>query len=117
MLLDELDKVYIAQNSKFVPKTLEEFIRRMISKGSAFIICTNLKEQDLLNTFGESTMSMFRGHLQFLNFLGDDYRKNQNTEWLSRLDQDIDYFDPVIVDDATRMGRREIKEEADAWRV
>jgi len=115
ILFDELDKVYIAQKSNFVAKTLEEFIRRMISGGVAFIICTNLHEEELGRMFGESTMSMLRGHLRFLIMAGEDYRKTQNSDWSDRMEEDIDYMNPHIVKFASELYDRETQEEAIGW--
>ena len=115
ILFDELDKVYIAQKSNFVAKTLEEFIRRMISSGVAFIICTNLDQMELGKMFGESTMSMLSGHLRFLTLAGDDYRKTQNADWLDRLEDDVEYMNPHIVEFAYALHNREIQEEAVGW--
>ncbi len=115
LLLDELDKVYIAQNSNFVSKTLEEFVRRMISRGVAFIICTNLSEEDLTKMFGESTMSMLRGHLRFLALLGEDYRNTQSADWMSRLDSEVDYWNSHILESANILRDREQQEETLDW--
>ena len=115
VLLDELDKVYIAQGSNFVGKTLEEFIRRMFSRGTAFIICTNLLESDLERTFGQSTMSILRGHLNFLLLEGDDYRNTQMNGWLSRLQKDMDYRNPHILKYARQLFEREQREDSIGW--
>lgn len=115
ILLDELDKVYISQKTNFVPKTLEEFIRRMISSGVAFIICTNLVEADLIKLFGESTLSMLRGHLKFLLMDGEDYRDTQNEDWLNRLETDIDFSNPHIIKSAYELYDRELREDSVDW--
>lgn len=115
ILLDELDKVYISQKTNFVPKTIEEFIRRMISSGVAFIICTNLMESDLVKLFGESTLSMLRGHLKFLLMDGEDYRDTQNEDWLDRLDTDIDFSHPHIIESAYELYNREVQEDSVDW--
>jgi DNA replication protein DnaC len=115
ILFDELDKVYIAQKSNFVAKILEEFIRRMISSGVAFIICTNLVEDDLGKMFGESTMSMLRGHLRFLTLAGEDYRKTQNADWLDRLEDEVEYMNHHVMEFAYALHNREVQEEAVGW--
>lgn len=117
ILLDELDKVYVAKGSNFVMKTIEEFLRRMISGGVAFIICTNFSESDLGSMFGDSTLSMLGGHLRFLILDGEDYRRtHQASDWLSRLDKDIDYHNPHIVEFATMLHERETQEDAFGWK-
>lgn len=115
ILLDELDKVYIAQNSKFVPKIIEEFIRRMISSGVSFIICTNLSEEGVVRTFGESTVSMLKGHLRFMRFLGEDYRKTQNQAWLDMMEDGVEYRSPHIVEYAYKLWNREEQEQTVGW--
>ena len=116
ILFDELDKVYISRTTNFVTKTLEEFLRRMISNGCAFIICTNLLETDLVSMFGESTMSMLRGHLNFITVAGSDFRETQKTDWLSRLEADVDYSNEHILDSAYNLYARELEEEDVGWR-
>lgn len=115
ILLDELDKVYISKTSNFVTKTLEEFIRRMISNGCAFVICTNLLETDLVSMFGESTMSMLRGHLNFITIAGSDFREAQKSDWLARLEADIDYSNDHIIDFAYTLYTRELEEADIGW--
>ena len=115
ILFDELDKVYLAKGSNFVAKTLEEFLRRMISGGVAFIICTNLTDESLTSMFGESTMSMLRGHLRFMLMAGSDYRKTQNADWMDRLEEEIDYHGDHIVESAYMMEQREQQEDSDVW--
>ena len=115
ILFDELDKVYIAQKSTFVAKTLEEFLRRMISGGVAFVICTNLVEEELTTMFGDSTMSMLRGHLRFIAMAGNDYRKTQSSDWLSRLEEDLDYHNNHIVTNAYALRDREQQEDERVW--
>jgi len=104
ILLDELDKVYIAKASDFVPKTLEDFVRRMISKGASLVICTNLLEEELVEMFGETTMSILQGHLKFvlLSTLIDN-RLEQKKAWLARLNADVSYYHPSIVEKAYRL--------------
>ena len=115
ILFDELDKVYIAQGSNFVSKTIEEFLRRMFSRGVAFVICTNLMESDLVQTFGQSTMSILRGHLNFVVVEGEDYRDVQKDDWSARLDSAVDYWNPHIVKYAQELHGRERKEDALGW--
>lgn len=116
LLLDELDKVYVAKGSNFVTKTLEEFFRRMISNRVAFIICTNFDESGLIDMFGDSTVSLLLGHLRFLTMAGKDYRKTyQSSDWLTRLGHDIDYHNPHIVEFSNALYTREMQEDTIGW--
>lgn len=115
LLLDELDKVYIKARSNFVTKTLEDFIRRKISDGSAFIICTNHDETTLENVFGQSTVSMLKRHLKFINIEGSDYSETLQNNWERMMRADRDYFDDHIVKCACRLLDREREEDAVVW--
>lgn len=111
LLMDELDKVYVAQGSTFVSKTIEQFIRRMLGRGAAFVICTNMGSEQLASMFGASTMSVITGHMKLLGLRGHDFRATQQLDWDQRLEQDIDYFHPHIVELATALAAREAAEE------
>lgn len=114
LLVDELDAVYIAHNSVFVPKMIEEFLRRMFSRGAALVICTNTGPEHLGALFGTSTMSAITGHLKLLPlFGGSDFRDTQQSDWDRQLERDVDYFHPHIVELATALRAHEIAEESE----
>lgn len=115
ILLDELDKVYIANRSTFVEKTLEDFLRRTTSGGVSLIICTNYDEDTLEDVFGQSTMSMLRRHLKFVNVTGGDYSETLQSRWDTLMDSDRDYFSAPILDMANRLMARELQEDLLDW--
>jgi DNA replication protein DnaC len=111
ILLDELDKVYIKAKSNFVVKTLEDFFRRKTSDGSCLIICTNHDEGTLEEVFGQSTMSMLRRHLKFINVEGGDYSDTLQTRWDTLMESERDYFSDSIMTMAQRLTDREQSED------
>jgi DNA replication protein DnaC len=115
LLLDELDKVYIKNRSNFVVKTLEDFIRRKTSDGSVFIICTNHDENTLENVFGQSTISMLKRHLKFINIEGSDYSETLQDNWERMMRTDRNYFDEHISECAYRLLNREREEDKVGW--
>lgn len=112
ILLDELDKVYIANRSNFVPKTVEDFFRRVMSQGSSLIVCTNHDEATLEDVFGQSSMSMLRRHLKFVNVEGGDYSEKLQSRWDDLMESNRDYFDSHIVEMAERLMSRELEEDS-----
>jgi len=117
ILLDELDKVYIKAKSNFVTKTLEDFFRRKTAEGSSLIVCTNHDEKTLEEVFGQSTMSMLRRHLKFLNVEGDDYSDTLQTRWDTIMESNRDYFDACITDMAQRLMDREQAEDDNVYQT
>lgn len=115
ILLDELDKVYIANRSTFVEKTIEDFLRRVTSNGSSLIVCTNYDEDTLEEVFGQSTSSMLRRHLKFVSVEGGDYSGKIQSRWEGIMESDRDYFSRSIVDMAARLMEREIQEDTLVW--
>jgi DNA replication protein DnaC len=116
ILLDELDKVYVKSGSNYVPKTLEDFIRRMTSAGATFVICTNHDERTLQEVFGQSTYSMLLRHLKLIQFTGDDFSDRLQSRWDERLDDETDdYFHPHIVAMAKTLDLWELEDERKEW--
>lgn len=115
ILLDEMDKVYIKARSNYVTKTLEDFMRRMTANGVSFILCTNHDEETLEEVFGQSTMSMLRRHLKFLNVEGDDYSETLQSRWDALMDTSKDYFDESVMSLARRLMDREQEEDELEW--
>lgn len=115
ILLDELDKVYIANRSTFVEKTIEDFLRRSTSSGTSLIICTNYDEATLEDVFGQSTVSMLRRHLKFVNVTGGDYSEKLQSRWDVLMDSERDYFSDSILRMADRMMARELQEDLLDW--
>lgn len=115
ILLDEMDKVYIKARSNYVTKTLEDFMRRKTADGVSFIVCTNHDEDTLEEVFGQSTMSMLRRHLKFLNVEGDDYSQELQNRWDVLMDTTKNYFDDAIMSLARRLMDREQEEDELEW--
>lgn len=111
ILLDEMDKVYIKSKSNYVTKTLEDFLRRKSANGASFIICTNHNEETLGKVFGQSTISMLRRHLKFVDVEGEDYSKKLQTRWNLLMESNPDYYADQIVSMAKRLMDREIEED------
>jgi len=116
ILLDEMDKVYIKARSNFVTKTLEDFMRRKTADGTAFIVCTNHDAETLSDVFGQSTMSMLRRHLRFVDVEGDDYSDKLQDRWGLLMDADHNYYAEQIMTMATRMMDRELEEDDLVWK-
>jgi len=115
ILLDELDKVYIKSRSDYVTKTLEDFLRRKTSDGALFIICTNHDQETLEDVFGQSTMSMLKRHLRFVDVEGDDYGDKLQSRWNDIMESDRDYYDERITSMAIRLHEREVREDEGDW--
>ena len=115
ILLDELDKVYIKARSNFVTKTLEDFFRRKLSEGTSLIVCTNHDEETLEDVFGQSTMSMLRRHLKFINVDGGDYSNKLQSRWDTLIESKKDYFVEQITSMAQRLMEREQREDDLVW--
>ena len=115
ILLDELDKVYIKSRSNYVTKTIEDFLRRKTADGATFVICTNHDQETLQDVFGQSTMSMLKRHLKFVDVEGDDYGDKLQSRWNDIMESDRDYYDERIVFMANRFNDREMREDALDW--
>ncbi len=102
ILLDEMDKVYIKQNSSFVPKTVEEFLRRMLSTNKMIIACTNYDQEAFAETFGDSTVSMLKRKSKFMDIEGVDYSDTLQGSWDDLLISRYDYYQSGIVTVAKR---------------
>jgi IstB-like ATP binding protein len=116
ILLDEMDKVYIKSRSNYVTKTLEDFLRRKTSEGSAIIICTNHDQQTLIEVFGQSTVSMLQRHLKIVGMEGDDYSEKLQSRWDDLMESSRDYFDKAILVPARQLMERELKEDERDWK-
>ena len=116
ILLDELDKVYIKSRSDYVTKTLEDFLRRKTADGATFVICTNHDQETLQDVFGQSTMSMLKRHLKFIDVEGDDYGDRLQDRWNDLMKSDKDYYANQIVSMATRLMEHEKREDELDWK-
>jgi len=102
ILLDEVDKAYIKEGSDFVPKTLEELLRSVISAGRIVIAASNEDEQGLESMFGQSTLSMIKRHLKIVPVTGEDFSEGRQDNWTKMLKDKVDWFHPNIVKMAER---------------
>jgi DNA replication protein DnaC len=121
LLLDEIDKVYVREGSDWVRKRLEELLRTSIPYHRAVVMATNWDEEDLAGIFGDSVMSLLRGHLKFCNMDGEDYRTKLADRWEERLTdaKQTNYRHPVIIAEAKTYGdaraERAKKQYDEAW--
>jgi len=115
ILLDEIDKVYVKQGSSYVPKLLEEFLRRVVSRGTAAVMCANSTAAGFENTFGESTTSMLKRHLKFVPMKGSDYSNTLHNGWMENLTRPRDYIADPILAEAKALWIREQEEETHEW--
>lgn len=115
ILLDEVDKVYIKSGSDYVPKTIEEFLRRMVSANKVVIACTNYTGDELTEAFGTSTVSMLQRHLRFVGVEGEDFSEQLQANWKNMLEEDTDFYDERIMSMAKRLWDREQEEYTRAW--
>jgi len=115
LLVDELDKVYIKKGSNFVTKTLEDFLRRMVSKGRILILGTNLNRESFVEVFGESTVSMLKRNLRFTAITGKDYSIDMQDNWNNELETKPDYFADVIMKNAELMWKKEQEDSEREW--
>jgi Cdc6-like AAA superfamily ATPase len=116
ILLDEMDKIYIKTGSNYATKTIEDLLRRKISEGAVFIICTNHNKDNLENVFGQSTVSMLLRHLKFIDVEGKDYSDKLQEKYNSMIDDKRDYFDKHLTSVAKRLTDREQKDDEAYWR-
>lgn len=116
ILLDELDKVYIKQNSDYVPKTLEVFLREALVNANVSVICaTNLNEDTFTKTFGESTVSLMKRKMNFVSITGNDYSDILETQWFDLLQADYDFYHENIVTQAIRKQEIITEQELAEW--
>lgn len=97
LLLDELDKAYMKEASNFVPKVIEDFLRRVISKGKIVIAASNEDLEELTNVFGASTISMIQRHLKIIKMSGEDRSDGMQRHWMDLLHTNYDFMHPNIV--------------------
>lgn len=97
ILLDELDKAYIREDSSFVPKKVEDLVRRSISNGKIISIATNMDNAALVETFGDSFVSMLKRQLKIVPLVGDDRSVSMQRDWTRELQTAFDYYSPAIV--------------------
>ena len=104
IIFDELDKAYIKEGSTFVPRKVEDFLRRSLSAGAVIILCTNMNEESsdpneetIATTFGESLVSMLKRQIKFVHMDGEDVSNSLHSGWMSRLKEDYDFFSPDLV--------------------
>jgi len=97
ILLDELDKAYMKEGSTFVPKVIEDFLRRVISKGKIVVAASNEDLKELTSVFGASTISMIRRHLKIIGMQGEDRSDGMQRHWMRLLETDYDFMHPAIV--------------------
>lgn len=97
VLLDEIDKAYVKQGSDFSLKKTEDFIRSSISQGKSLIVCSNLSQEGLSETFGESLFSMVRRKLKIVEIDGTDYSDTLQDSWGDLLEDTFNYYSPEIL--------------------
>jgi DNA replication protein DnaC len=97
LLLDELDKAYIKEGSSYAPKKLEDLIRRSLSNGKSVSIATNMTKEGIVETFGDSFLSMITRYLKVVPFVGEDISTQLQKNWFDELKSDFDYYSPAIV--------------------
>jgi DNA replication protein DnaC len=102
ILLDELDKAYIKEGSSFVPKRIEDLIRKSIGQGAIVHIATNMDSEGLTEMFGDSFFSMLQRHLKLVPFKGEDFSQEKQQNWFKDLTTSFSYMHPVIVKSAQR---------------
>lgn len=113
VVFDELDKAYIKEGSTFVPKKIEDFLRRTLSAGTIVILCTNMNEdsedrdeETIQTTFGDSLLSMLKRQIKFVHMDGEDVSDMLHDKWAESLNEEYNYFDPQIVTMAKAYDRR-----------
>lgn len=97
ILFDEIEKTYVKEGSNYVPKMLEDFLRRVISEGRVVIAASNEDEQELEKLFGVSTMSMVRRHLKIVSMEGADRSDQMQRSWMGKLKKEYDFMHSNIV--------------------
>jgi len=100
LLFDELDKAYIREDSSFVPKKIEDFVRSSISQHKIVCIATNMDTPALTEVFGDSFISMLQRHLKFVPFTGNDISPKLQKDWTTELRTRFDYYCPAILEAA-----------------
>ena len=86
IMLDEIDKIYINEKTKYSLKKLEGFLRDTLDSGKMLVVCTNLEESDLSTEFNSSVYSLMQRYLKFIEFEGVDHSIEKRNEWDSLLD-------------------------------
>lgn len=115
VLLDELDKVYIAKVSDYAVKQTEELLRKLTSQNKCLILCSNFDIDSLRDTFGESLVSLLNRYAKLVNVTGEDYSRKLQDRWEHSMESELDYYHEEIVSRAETFHQRETKEEIEAW--
>lgn len=103
ILLDELGKGYIKNNSNYVPAKIEEFIRRKLAEGVALSASSNYDLDQLEEMLGSSTISSMERHLKFVEVEGTDQSSKKQDSWLVELETSFDYYNSTLLKLAKRM--------------
>lgn len=97
LLLDEVEKAYIKEGSTYVPKMIEDFLRRVLAAGKIVVATSNESVSGLEEMFGVSTLSMIRRHLKLLSMEGEDRGDRMQEQWEETLEAKYDLFHRNIV--------------------
>jgi len=97
ILIDEFEKIYIKAQSDYSIKEIEKFLRSTIPYGKVVCIATNSTEDELIEQFGVSPVSAFRGNLKFVNFIQADKRVKLQDAWMDRLKKREDLLNNKII--------------------
>lgn len=103
IIVDELDKLYMKRETNYALKAIENFFRENLNSNKMVIVCTNLPESEIKQSFNNSIYSLMQRHLKFLLFEGKDLSKIRKDNWEKMLqgdtkDVDLKIFQADAVD-------------------
>lgn len=103
LVIDELDKPHMKPGSEWVPKTVEDFLRRVLYRGSRLIVCANSDPAALVATYGSSVVSVLKRTARFTEVIGgEDFSQVLQEDWDNAVEQEGGWKHPVIVKNARR---------------
>jgi DNA replication protein DnaC len=94
LIIDDIDKAYIAEESKYVNSVLDSLFRTRVQNCRPVIITANVGLQEILKSkeeiFSKSLLSLFDESLLTVSFVGGDKRKDIKKEAMEKFFGDDD---------------------------
>jgi DNA replication protein DnaC len=82
LVLDNLSSEYSPKNNKTFPiARLDLLFRHRRGNCLPTIITTNFEKNEFIDNYGTSVNSLLSSRSKFIQVTGDDYRKNQQSDW------------------------------------
>lgn len=88
VIIDEIDKAYQKKDSDWTTTQFIKLIKGITAYNKVLITCMNSTEEELKEKYGNSLYSALQRHLKPMPVSGDDYSKNLQKDWNSKLTGD-----------------------------